>query len=50
MVNSEILIELSGGAEITFIIKKTSVESLKLKEGSYVYAVIKAPNVVTGTD
>jgi molybdopterin-binding protein len=50
MVNSEIVIELPGGAEITSIITKTSAENLKLKEGSDVYAIIKASNVMVGTD
>jgi len=49
-VNSEVIIELPGGAEITSIITKTSVESLKLKEGSDAYAIIKASNVIIGID
>jgi molybdopterin-binding protein len=50
MVNSEVVIELPGGAEITSIITKTSAENLKLKEGSDVYAIIKASSVMVGTD
>jgi molybdopterin-binding protein len=50
MVNSEVVIELPGGAEITSIITKSSAESLKLKEGSDVYAIIKASSVMIGTD
>ena len=50
MVNSEVVIELPGGAEITSIVTKTSAESLNLKEGSSVYAIIKASNVIVGTD
>jgi len=50
MVNSEIVIELPGGAEMTSIITKASAENLKLKEGSDVYAIIKASNVMIGTD
>ncbi len=50
VVNSEVVIELPGGAEITSIITKTSAESLKLKEGSSVYAIVKASNVMIGTD
>ncbi|AKB44953.1 MULTISPECIES: TOBE domain-containing protein [Methanosarcina] len=50
MVNSEIVIELPGGAEMTSIITKASAENLKLKEGSEVYAIIKASNVMIGTD
>jgi molybdopterin-binding protein len=50
VVNSEIIIELPGGAEITSIITKTSAENLKLKEGSEAYAVIKASNVMIAID
>ncbi len=49
-VNSEVVIELPGGAEMTSIITKASAESLKLKEGSEVYAIVKASNVMIGTD
>lgn len=49
-VNSEVIIELPGGAEITSIITKSSAENLNLKEGSSVYAIIKASNVMIGTD
>ncbi|HWQ48999.1 MAG TPA: molybdopterin-binding protein [Methanosarcina sp.] len=49
-VNSEVVIELPGGAEMTSIITKSSAESLKLKEGSEVYAIVKASNVMIGTD
>ncbi|PAV13731.1 transporter [Methanosarcina spelaei] len=49
-VNSEVIIELPGGAEMTSIITKTSAESLKLKEGSEVYAIVKASNVMIGID
>jgi molybdopterin-binding protein len=49
-VNTEVIIELPGGTEITSIITKTSVESLKLKEGSDAYAIIKASDVIIGTD
>ncbi|MDI9395133.1 MAG: molybdopterin-binding protein [Euryarchaeota archaeon] len=49
-VNTEVVIELPGGAEITSIITKTSAENLKLKEGSEAYAVIKASNVMIAID
>jgi molybdopterin-binding protein len=49
-VNSEIVIELPGGAEMTSIITKASAENLKLKEGSEVYAIVKASNVMIGID
>ena len=49
-VNSEVIIELSGGVEMTSIITKASAENLKLKEGSDVYAIVKASSVMIGTD
>ena len=49
-VNSEVIIELPGGAEMTSIITKASAERLKLKEGSEVYAIVKASNVMIGID
>lgn len=49
-VNSEIVIELPGGVEMTSIITKASAENLNLKEGSEVYAIVKASNVMIGTD
>jgi molybdopterin-binding protein len=49
-VNSEIVVELPGGAEVVSIITKESAESLGLKEGKDVYAVIKASNVMIGVD
>ena len=49
-VNSEIVIELPGGAQIVSIITKTSAESLGLSVGKEVYAVIKASNVMIAVD
>jgi molybdopterin-binding protein len=49
-VNSEVFIELPGGAEIVSIITKTSADSLNLKEGKDVYAVVKASNVMIAVD
>jgi len=49
-VNAEVVIVLPGGAEITSIITKGSVESLSLKIGSSAYAVIKASSVMIGVD
>jgi len=49
-VNSEIVVELPNGTEITSIITKSSAESLGLKEGHEVYAVIKATNVMLATE
>ena len=49
-VNSEVVIELPGGVEVTSVITKTSAEKLGLKKGKEVYAVIKATNVMIGVD
>lgn len=49
-VNSEVIIEISGGQEIVSVITKKSVASLGLKEGKEVYAVIKASNVMIAID
>jgi molybdopterin-binding protein len=49
-VNTEVIVELPGGTQVTSMITKTSAESLKLAEGKEVYAVIKASNVMIATD
>lgn len=49
-VNSEVVIVTASGQEIVSIITKESVESMGLKEGSDVYAVIKASNVMLAVD
>jgi len=49
-VNSEIIIELPGGAEVVSIITKSSADALGLKEGKDAYAVIKASNVMIAVD
>lgn len=49
-VNSEVIVQLPGGLEITSVITKTSVENLSLKEGKDAYAVIKASNVILAVD
>ena len=49
-VNSEVIIQTSGGEMIVAVITKESVESLGLKEGKDVYAVIKASNVMVAVD
>jgi len=49
-VNSEIILELAGGAEIVSIITKESAQLLNLANGKDVYAVIKASNVMLATD
>jgi molybdopterin-binding protein len=49
-VNNEIIVELAGGAEIVAIITMSSSNRLGLKPGKDVYAIIKASNVMIGTD
>ncbi len=45
-INSEVIVQLSGGIEIASIITKVSAEKLKLKAGVEVSAIIKATNVM----
>lgn len=49
-VNTEVVIELPGGAEIVSIITKASADALTLAQGKDVYAVIKASNVMLAVD
>jgi molybdopterin-binding protein len=49
-VNTEVVVELSGGEIITSIITKESAEALSLAVGKDVYAVIKASNVMIAVD
>ena len=49
-VNSEVVVEGPGGAEIVSIITKRSAEALKISKGKEVYAVIKASNVIIAAD
>jgi molybdopterin-binding protein len=49
-VNSEVTVELPGGIEIVSVITKASAESLGLREGKEVAAVIKATNVMIAVE
>ena len=49
-VNSEITLELRGGAEIVSVITKSSAKNLKLAKGKEAYAIIKATNVMIAVD
>jgi molybdate transport system regulatory protein len=49
-VNAEVLIGLKGGETIIASITKDSVESLRLKEGKSVIALVKAPQIILVTD
>ncbi|TDV45638.1 molybdate transport system regulatory protein [Pseudomonas graminis] len=47
-VNSEVVIQLSGGTEVFSIVTREAVEELGLKPGVSATAVIKASHVVLG--
>lgn len=49
-VNTEVVIELAPGVEITSIITKSSANSMGLEVGKEAYAVVKASNVIVGVD
>ncbi len=49
-VNSEVTVQLPGGAEVVSIITKTSAENLGLAAGKEVYVVVKASNVMLAVD
>jgi len=49
-VNTEVVLELAAGVEITSIITKASAERLGLSVGKEAYAVIKASDVIVAID
>lgn len=49
-VNVEVIVEIAPGLEMTSIITKGSYENLGLAVGKEVYAIVKASNVMIGTD
>ena len=49
-VSTEVVIAIAGGNEIVSSITTTSAEHLKLREGSKVYAIVKASEVMVGVD
>ena len=49
-VNTEVVIELSGGQQVVSIITKSSAESMNLSVGKDAYAVIKASEVMVAVD
>ncbi len=49
-VNSEIILDIGGGTQITSVITKDAVQSLGLKVGGSAYAVVKASNVMIAVD
>jgi molybdopterin-binding protein len=50
VVNTEVIVDLPGGAQIVSVITKESAENLGLAVGKSVYAVIKASNVMIAVD
>jgi len=49
-VNTEVVLELDGGAQVVSMISKDSAERLGLKKGCVAYAVVKASNVMIAVD
>jgi len=49
-VNTEVTVVLPGGLEIVSVITTYSAERMNLKEGSEVYALMKASEVTIGKD
>jgi len=49
-VMTEVVVKLDGGTEITSVITAGSVQNLKLDVGSRVVAVVKATDVMIGTE
>jgi molybdopterin-binding protein len=49
-VNSTVQLDIGGGNVITAMITNASVEGLGLATGKTAYAVIKASEVIIGTD
>lgn len=49
-VNSEVVLELPGGTTLRSVVTNQSVETLDLKEGSAVVALIKASHVILGVN
>jgi len=49
-VTTEVVISIGGGHEIVSTIPTHSAETMHLREGSKVYAVMKASEVMVGSD
>lgn len=50
VVNTEVILELPGGAQIVSIITKESADNLGLAVGKTAYAVVKASSVMIAVD
>jgi len=49
-VSTEVIISIAGGNEIVSSITTTSAEKMNLHDGSKVYAIMKASEVMVGID
>ncbi|HEY0511247.1 MAG TPA: molybdopterin-binding protein [Thermoanaerobaculia bacterium] len=49
-VNTEVVVELAGGAQVVSITTKSSAEKLGLEEGKEVHAIIKASDVMIAVE
>jgi molybdopterin-binding protein len=49
-VNTEVILEIASGVEVTAIITKSSAEKLQLEEGKQAYAIIKSSDVIVAID
>ena len=49
-INTEVILDIGGGDELTAVITSDSAEQLALKPGTETYALIKAPWVIITTD
>ena len=49
-VNAEVAVEIAPGLEVTSIITKKSCETLGLEVGKEAHVIIKASNVMIGTE
>ncbi|KAF3889909.1 MULTISPECIES: TOBE domain-containing protein [Nostocales] len=49
-VNTEVILEVAPGVEVTAIITKSSAEKLQLTEGKQAYAIIKSSDVMVAID
>ena len=49
-VNTEVILELPGGAQVVSIITKESADNLGLAVGKPAYAVVKASSVMIAVD
>jgi molybdopterin-binding protein len=49
-VNTEVIIDVTGGLQVVAMISKESADHLGLKKGKAAYAIIKASSVMVATD